>query len=82
MQYPLTTVLVFDEHNNGYPVAWAVTSDGAASTIASFLKVVRDRALEEMPDWSPSAVIVDCDDGEIKAIRWGWGAAGWGCTGL
>ena len=74
-QYPLTTLLAIDDHSNGYPVAFLVSEDTKAPTLAAFLRAVVDKARATMPEWCPSCIFIDCDDAEIRAIRCALGGA-------
>jgi len=68
-QYPLATVLAFDDHNNGYPVAFVIASNSTAATMETWLRALNETALQKDPNWRPSCFITDCDDAEIKAIQ-------------
>lgn len=67
--FSLFTLLVMDEFGNGVPVAWMLTRDELAVTIALALTKVKEAMEEEFPGWVPSAFVVDDADGEIKAVR-------------
>jgi hypothetical protein len=67
-KYPLYTVIVFDQWQNGIPVAFIVTSMCAEEDILLWLTKLRDRVLEFKPDRHPNAVIVDYAKVELNCI--------------
>eukprot|EP01018_Ginkgo_biloba_P032726 Gb_32690 [translate_table: standard] len=68
LKYPLFTLLVFDTHQNGLPVAWIISSSSSASDIQSWMEKLRSRIYEMDPTWRPSASMVNDVDAEINAI--------------
>ena len=62
-------MLAFDDHFNGYPVAFVLASDSKAATMETWLRALNERALKKDPTWRPSCFVTDCDDAEIKAIQ-------------
>jgi hypothetical protein len=67
-QYPLYTVIVFDQWQNGIPVAFVITSKCAEEDILLWFTSLRDCVLKFKPDWHPNAVIVDCAKAELNCI--------------
>jgi hypothetical protein len=67
-KYSLYTVIVFDQWQNGIPVAFIVTSRCAEEDILLWLTKLRDRVLEFKPDRHPNAVIVDYAKVELNCI--------------
>jgi len=65
----LFTLIVMDEFGNGVPVAWMLTSDELAVTIALALTKVKEAMEKEFPGWVPSAFVVDDADAEIRAVK-------------
>ena len=59
------TLMVVNEHGRGRPVAWFITSNEQADTIALALSQVSAKA----PRWKPVTFISDCCDAETKAVR-------------
>ena len=59
MQYPLYTVLVFDEWRNVIPVAYIIVSRSSKIALKSVLQALKDKAISVKPDWEPSSIIVD-----------------------
>jgi hypothetical protein len=68
MQYPVYTVMVFDEWQNGIPVAFIITSRCQEEDIVAWLTKLRNRVLLVSPNWLPNAVIVDCAQAELNCI--------------
>ena len=68
-QYPLYTVMVFDEWEQGIPVAFTIQGRSREVDITPWLRKLRDRCVAVKPDWRPNAFIVDNDDAELNAIR-------------
>jgi hypothetical protein len=69
LQYPLYTVMVFDEWHNGIPVAFIITSKCAEEDILCWLSALRDRVVQHRPEWHPNAVVVDCAKAELNCIE-------------
>ena len=67
MQYPLYTVLVFDEHFNGIPVAWVMAKSETADTITAWLRSLVAKARAVNPNFRPLCVIVDDCQAEMNA---------------
>ncbi|KAL3701242.1 hypothetical protein R1sor_019264 [Riccia sorocarpa] len=67
--FPFFTLVVFDQHQMGLPVAWCIQASEGAHQIETFLLHVKNSALRRMPDWNPSTFITDCCDAEVRAIR-------------
>lgn len=70
VQFPLYTLMVFDEWHQGIPVAWVLTSRCAEPDLTPWMGSLNNRMKQECPDWRPSAFIVDCAQGEINAITY------------
>eukprot|EP01018_Ginkgo_biloba_P039103 Gb_31314 [translate_table: standard] len=67
LKYPLFTLLVFETHKNGLPVAWIISSSSSTSDIQSYMKKIQSRIYEMDPMWRPSAFMVDHAAAEINA---------------
>ena len=70
LQYPLYTVMVFDEWEQGIHVAYTVQGKSRHEDIVVWLSKLKARCLEVNPDWRPNVVVVDNDQAELNAIRW------------
>eukprot|EP01018_Ginkgo_biloba_P027366 Gb_05759 [translate_table: standard] len=68
LKYPLFTLLVFDTHQNGLPVAWIISSSSSTSDIQSWMEKLRSRIYEMDPMWRLSAFMVDDATAEINVI--------------
>jgi hypothetical protein len=70
-QYKMTlyTIMVFDSHRNGIPVAWIIVSSTKRLDITNWLKAFRDKMLDAYKSWSPNAFLIDDADAEKEAIR-------------
>eukprot|EP01018_Ginkgo_biloba_P019424 Gb_16552 [translate_table: standard] len=68
LKYPLFTLLVFDTHQNGVPVAWIISSSSSASDIQSWIEKLQSRIYEMDPMWRPSAFTFDDVIVEINVI--------------
>ena len=68
VQYPLYTIMCFDEWHNGIPVAYIITSKCAEDDLVPWMTKLRDKLLEDNPDWYPGSVIVDCAQAELNAF--------------
>lgn len=68
LQYPLYTIMVFDEWRNGIPVAWFITSS-SKEDLTPVLAALKDKIVAAMPDWKPSSIIVDNAQAEINALQ-------------
>lgn len=68
-KFHLYTILVFDQHHSGIPVAWAITSSSGTATTKQWLLELFNRAILKSPEWKPNAFVVDDVAVEIDAIR-------------
>ncbi|MCO5557588.1 hypothetical protein L7F22_011154 [Adiantum nelumboides] len=67
-KFQLYTILVFDTHQNGVPVAWVITSSAETNTIVTWLTRLRNRVLDYNKSWEANAFLVDDATAEINAI--------------
>ncbi|MCO5559333.1 hypothetical protein L7F22_050746 [Adiantum nelumboides] len=68
-KFQLYTILVFDTHQNGVPVAWVITSSAETNTIVTWLTKLRNRVLDYNKSWEANAFLVDDATAKINAIR-------------
>eukprot|EP01018_Ginkgo_biloba_P031019 Gb_19917 [translate_table: standard] len=68
LKYPLFTLIVFDTHQNGVPVAWIISSSSLANDIRNWMEKLRCRIHEVDPTWRPSAFMVDDATADINDI--------------
>ena len=59
LQYPLYTIMVFDEWQNGISVAWFITSSSKEEDLTPILATLKDKIVAAMPTWKSSSLIVD-----------------------
>lgn len=59
-QFPLYTLMVFDEWFNRIPVAYCITSKCRQSDLSPWMMALNDRLCQFQPDWRPNAFISDC----------------------
>ncbi|XP_057842917.1 uncharacterized protein LOC131052308 [Cryptomeria japonica] len=79
-EYQLYTLLAFDSHENGVPVAWVVTSRNSTADITSWLQVLHDIGRRHRPDWKVNAFMSDDLAPETEAIRSVFGCRNLLCT--
>jgi hypothetical protein len=63
------SLIVFDGHEMGLPVASSIQQKETADMIADFLTVVKAAGLAHQPDWKPSCFIIDCAPPEVAALK-------------
>eukprot|EP01018_Ginkgo_biloba_P014465 Gb_35818 [translate_table: standard] len=68
LKYPLFTLIVFDTHQNGVPVAWIISSSSSTNDIQNWMEKLQSRIHEVDPMWRPSAFMVDDVVAKINAI--------------
>lgn len=69
MQFPFFTLIAFDSHQMGLPVAWSIQQKETTQMIVNFLQKIKDAALKLKPDWKPSCFIFDCAPQEVAALK-------------
>jgi len=55
MQFHFYTVMAFDAHQNGVPVAWVISSSAMEIEVRKWLGAMRDRMLQLNPAWRPAS---------------------------
>ncbi len=68
-QYPLYTIMVFDEWRNGIPVAFFIISRSREQDLYPVLRALDRRLRTIATNWRPSAIIVDNAQAEINTLR-------------
>ena len=66
----LYTIMVFDTHKNGMPVAWIMAGSSRCIDIVQWLKTFRNTMLDHRKTWSPNAFLIDHAQLEQGAIRY------------
>ena len=69
MQYQLYTLMVFDKHRNGVPIAWVIASRNTTGDLSNWLSSLFIAGLKERSDWIVRAFITDDAVAEIEALR-------------
>ena len=69
MQYPMYTVMVFDEQRRGIPAAFIITNRETTECIADWLALLKAKAVEALPAFQPTCFMVDDSAAEQAAIR-------------
>lgn len=76
LQLSLFTILVYDEHQNGVPVAWALLEKSNSGHLKQFLSALKIRVEKfraenlQDPEWRPNNFIIDVASEEILSIRY------------
>ena len=71
-QYPVYTVLAFDEWrltNGGILVAYFIISSSSEIALKPVLQALKDKALFVKHDWEPSLMIVDNAQAELNVLE-------------
>jgi hypothetical protein len=71
MQYPLYTIMVFDEWGNGVLVAFFVISTGKKKALRVVLIALKRKLLSVNKDWEPAAIIVDNSQAKLNVLGYG-----------
>ena len=61
--------MVFDEHHNGVPVAWVISSRNTTYDICKWMSTLIAAGKKEQPNWDVKAFITDDAAAEIEALR-------------
>lgn len=69
MQYPLSTLLVFDSRQHALPVAWIITRTVAKPDVAKWMKALLGRVREVDSGWKVNGFLIDDAAVEIDPIR-------------
>ena len=69
LQYPLSTLLVFDSRQHALPVAWVITRSFAKLDVSKWMKALLGRARSVEPGWKVSGFLIDDAAAEIDPIR-------------
>ena len=69
-QYPLYTIMVFDNWRNGIPIVFLVISCTQEHGLILVLRSVHDRVTRLKKNWHPSSIVVDNTHAEINTLRY------------
>ena len=68
--FPLNIVMVFNEWQNGIPIAYCITSTSKQAELTPWLESLKKKMTNSQRDWYPNAFIVDCAQGKINALKY------------
>jgi hypothetical protein len=68
MKFHLFTLMGFDDHRTGVPLAWIITSKQTVEDLIEWLKPLKEKMLSHMPHWKPSCFLVDDAPQKLKAL--------------
>lgn len=69
LQYPVHSILVFDQQKNAIPVAWVITPNFAHGEIYKWMGALYDRARTKDPTWQLGGFIIDDPLADVRTIR-------------
>lgn len=69
LQYPVHSILVFDQHKNAIPVAWIITPNFAHGEIYKWMGALYDRAHTKDPTWQLGGFVIDDPLTDVSTIR-------------
>ena len=61
--------MVFDEHRNGIPIAWVISSRNTTNDICKWMLSLFSIGIKERPNWHVQDFITDDVAAEIEALR-------------
>ena len=68
-QYHLYTLMVFDKHRNGVPVAQVISSRNTTNDICKWMSTLIVAGKKEQPNWDVKVLITDDVAAEIEALQ-------------
>jgi hypothetical protein len=69
VKFHLFTLMVFDAHCTGVPVAWIIPSRQTCDDLVEWLTPLKTKLQRKNPKWKPSCFIVDDVPQELRALR-------------
>ena len=72
LQFPLYTMMVFDDWLNGVSVAYIITSSSAHVDLEPWMKALNNKLKSLQRYWMPNAFITDCAQAEIGGLQCIW----------
>jgi len=69
LQFPLYTMMVFDEWYNGVPMAYIITSSYKQHDLTPWMDALNNNLLVFQSNWHPNAFIVDDAKAKINSLR-------------
>ncbi len=59
VKYHLFTLMGFDAHHTGMPLAWIIINRQTMDDLIEWLQPLKAKMLSIMPNWRPSCFIID-----------------------
>ena len=72
LQFPLYTLMVFDDWLNGVPVAYIVTFSSKQPDLEPWMRAIANKMAAVQKNWMPDAFITDCAQAEIGGLQSVW----------
>jgi hypothetical protein len=69
VKFHLFTLMVFDAHHTGVPIAWIIISRQTCDHLVEWLIPLKTKLLRNNRKWKPSCFIVDDVPQELQALR-------------
>lgn len=69
LQYPVHSILVFDQQKNAIPVAWIITPNFTHGEIHRWMGALYDRVRTKDPTWQLGGFIIDDPLTDVRTIR-------------
>ncbi len=69
VKFHLCTLMVFDAHRTGVPVAWIIISCQTCYDLVEWLTILKTKLLRKNAKWKPSCFIVDDVPQELQTLR-------------
>ncbi len=69
VKFHLFTLMVFDAHHIGMPMAWIITNQQKCEDLVELLIPLRAKLLSHMFEWKPYCFIVDNAPQELCALQ-------------
>ena len=71
-QFPLYTLMVFNDWLNGVPVAYVITSSCKQPDLEPWMRALATKLGSAQEGWMPNAFITDCAQAEIGGLQYVW----------
>jgi hypothetical protein len=68
VKFHLFTLMVFDAHRTGMPIAWIITSCQTCDDLVEWLTPLKTKFLRKNLKWKPSCFIVDDVQQELRTL--------------
>ncbi len=68
-QFPLYTLMVFDEWKNSCPIVYIITSQNNENNLSKWMDAIKGKMQQSKLDWKPNTFIVDDVKVEINNLK-------------